>query len=806
MAYNTAKATEDPSPVPLRREEGALHLVDCLLDIYETPPFDIPKRSYLEFALLVGRLVMQRVEKRSDRISAERIYEGLSQTTAKDVDPKKGGKGVTSIASKPTILSIQKGKFDFKTRTTKKTKYTVGPKLAKAIQALEPLDITSFEIAELVAEVEQQGGAIDEIVDRLSGREAKAETENQERHQKHEKEEESTNKHTTTGHCVRFTRLSDLAETPQNRGLERSGPSFVKTGFVHWCQSHPLSRPADSLRFTKSGASEPVLGDAAMRTLLAKQTPFSPYVDTAKELYDMLVAWRPVLASVPGHMAMVQYILHSVAYDDSNNHDGAAFTYKQVCTGVVIPYTKIYACYGLTRHFARRVGVHSTSRLLDLYRRDVDLAFNWSAYSHKNGQARVITSHGIPSSITDLAKDVMYQPWEVSEWTNMITGEGVSRRNWGIILHDERMEALGDDPEPNSIALPDSSKRIKEYLNDLEQKIFSHGRTGIVTDSAYERARNAIYNTRREDGSLRFPTEQRRDRELRKLFWICRYPKPLYKGCARSPRLKADHYNQLMNLPTEMRTALMIDRDVDVDLEKAHFGSMVPIAEREGIDMPVTREYLQASLSGEIDLWRDIANTFGEKVDYPEAARTAAKKLYAAVYGGSKEEMLRGVCFTYAEKSGVQFGFDPFRPALTHPMMKEVLDVREQLKSIINDRGGIEDVSGRFIPLSAWNEVKKAKNRWRGVLSYYAASYEQELMAEVFDCAQAELDAASENGRRKQFWIWLYQSDGCTIRFGSRVSDARRTQILNRIQERVDERAADLGVITALDAKQADPK
>ena len=254
-----------------------------------------------------------------------------------------------------------------------------------------------------------------------------------------------------------------------------------------------------------------------------------------------------------------------------------------------------------------------------------------------------------------------------------------------------------------------------------------------------------------------------------------------------------------MNLASELKEAIKIDRDREADLAKAHLGSLVPIAAREGIDMEVTRSKLKASMDGEIDLWWELANTFTNEVKYEKAARSSAKRFYSAVYGADENEILRRVCFEYAEQSGVQLDFEPFRPLLEHEMAEEVLEVREQLREIINRRDGLEDATGRFIPLNAWDDTKKEENQWRAVLAYVAASFEQELMGEVFDCAQAELDAAAEEDRRKRFWIWLYQGDGCTIRFGSRVSDAERTRIQRRIQERVDERTEELGVVSTLE-------
>jgi hypothetical protein len=150
------------------------------------------------------------------------------------------------------------------------------------------------------------------------------------------------------------------------------------------------------------------------------------------------------------------------------------------------------------------------------------------------------------------------------------------------------------------------------------------------------------------------------------------------------------------------------------------------------------------------------------------------------------------MCFEYADQSGEQTGFDPFRPVLGHEMSEEVFNVREELRALIENHGELEDATGRMIPLSAWTGVKKKKNRWRGVLAYVVASYEQELMAALFDRA---IEEEKRDGRRR-FWIWLYQADGVTLRFSSR---ANQKKIISNLQKRVSERARELSMITKLE-------
>jgi len=274
------------------------------------------------------------------------------------------------------------------------------------------------------------------------------------------------------------------------------------------------------------------------------------------------------------------------------------------------------------------------------------------------------------------------------------------------------------------------------------------------------------------------------------------FPQPLYAFCDRFPRLKADYYNQCMNLPSEVLRAMYTPNDYELDLSKAHLGSYAPVARREGIDVPVLEEYLEANLEDDEsllkdgDLWTELASTM--ELGDLQAARTAAKRAYSAVYGSSRQNLLYQIYQEYAKATGEPpDDFEPLRPILSHPLMQELLETRDKLEAIVTNRGGLEDATGRLIPQEAWDETKDRGDRWRGVLAYVNASYEQELMAAAFDEAREEKQADG----RTDYKIWLYQADGFTVRVRSRVSHSKR---IERLQEAVAERASELAVPTEL--------
>jgi hypothetical protein len=243
-----------------------------------------------------------------------------------------------------------------------------------------------------------------------------------------------------------------------------------------------------------------------------------------------------------------------------------------------------------------------------------------------------------------------------------------------------------------------------------------------------------------------------------------------------------------------VRRAVYTERDYELDLSKAHLASYVPVAKREGLDVPVLRRYLRATMRGEIDLWDELAGALDADA-MPDAAarRKAVKRAYGAVYGSTRDAMMFEILKEYRRQSGQAVGsFDPIRPLLRHELLQELFSTRERLEAIITSRGGLRDADGRFIPLGKWDETKEAGNRWRGVMAYVNASHEQRLMAAAFDAARAE----EEREARSRFRIWLYQADGFTVRISSKA--AHEPQI-RRLQAAVSDEAERLGMPTKLE-------
>jgi len=572
--------------------------------------------------------------------------------------------------------------------------------------------------------------------------------------------------------------VSVVAEGPF-AGAE--GSLVVRTGAKRYCTgAKRLGRKRSNLfrlKYRPEDEIEELLGRSPKGEY--------PRLPIPTDLYEDLTDWRPILADSEPLAALIQFVLFSFRRDPD-------YTYNGDCTNMPIGHERVFQAFGMAPGSGWNQGINS-GMLLELYRQEVDGEIDWTKPNGEAGKTRVVKAHGMPDEILEKAKEARYSPQDYEDWTMLITGQKANRRNWSAAVRKDRLNDI-EDHEP-VIDPPPAAKRIQEYLNGLDQTTFSHGGHGIMRSEVRQRAAKKVRET--------IPEEHRRDQELNKLYGIKHYPQPLYKICDRFPRQKADPFNQLMNVKSEvLRSMYHPERDYELDLSKAHLASYVPVARREGLEVPSLERYLQANLENDDDLlaggdlWTELASAIdGEVFDDPAALRSAVKRAYSAVYGSSRSNLLHQIYLDYSHQTGdfPEEGHTPIRPLLNHELMEELLSTRDKLEVIINNRGSLKDAAGREIPLSAWDDVKDKDNRWRGVMAYVNASYEQELMGEIFN----EARATQERDGYTEFQVWLYQGDGVTVRIDRRVRN--HYDIIGRIQSAVEERAQELGVPTELE-------
>jgi len=585
-------------------------------------------------------------------------------------------------------------------------------------------------------------------------------------------------------------RAIDLTTTPLGKAqladiqsVSKHRFNGVTVAFGGWCS--PNTRSPDRPHSAATKARVDLMPDEEIQALLEREPDGEvvKYLDVPDPLYDRIMEWRPQLEDYEPCAAIFQKNL-------LDYHRDGDWHLEADCTGIPIPHTFVFAAFGMAPRTGWNRGL-TAAMLLEIYRRTIDGRFRWSGWNKKEGKARVVAGHGIPNDIIALAKHSLFSPAMEDSWTYLINGNDAGNRHFTGALRDRRRDELEDSDDP-AVDPPEVAKEMQEYLNGLDHQFFGNGRYGKLRPEQLAEASEA---------ASAFREERRRDQANRKLVQMRTHPQPLYKFCDRFPRLKADPYNQLMNLAAELRHPLYGERDYEVDLSKAHFASYVPVVRREGIEVPILEKYLAANLRDDADLlergdlWWDLASMVDEDAFSDRAAlRTAVKRAYSSVYGSGVGNMLFRILELYATLTGhwPPEGTEPLKAILDHPLMEELFETRDKLEAVITDRGGLEDANGRFIPLSAWDETKKRKNRWRGVMAYVNASYEQEVMYPIFREAKAEM----ERDGKTRFKVWLYQGDGVSINVHR---DYAHEPQIARLQKAVKERANELDVPTRLE-------
>jgi len=496
----------------------------------------------------------------------------------------------------------------------------------------------------------------------------------------------------------------------------------------------------------------------------------------SQEAYDEITEWRPIVEEAEPLAAVLQLILTSDLRDEDADID-------QPCTGIPLWHELIAAAFGFTcrQHAREEMGVN-TMQLIQLYRKYVDSDFHVSKYDPKTGRARILLAHSIPPFIIQTVEETMltHNP---NKDIRLIGGERVKTRgNYDAKLYKRRVKDVEEnDPE---IPIPEYVQKMQEYLNDYRTEDFSNGQWGFL--QSLDKAFEAAHTT---------PDAKKRRQLIRTLRRIEDHPQPLYKGADFFPRLAAERYNQLMNLPSKvLRAVYVLGRDAEVDLSKAHLACMAPVAEKNGIEAGLLREYLNRNLDEDnFDLWMDVASYFD--IEDMAAGRKAAKKLYSVPYGSSENNMVREMRNAYEKNADMQGEWEKVKPVLKHPLVGELFRIREGLKEVIEDRGYLVDAAGRKI--QAGMMTHREEGAWKSVLAYTNASFEQKLMWPIFREATEEKAWASEKShRRPKFRIWVYQSDGVTVRIGSKASNDKQ---ITRLQEAVSEKAEELDIPTKLE-------
>ena len=496
-------------------------------------------------------------------------------------------------------------------------------------------------------------------------------------------------------------------------------------------------------------------------------TPSVPYVAVPKVLREKAIQWKPILGKHRGLLAFLQLTLFSQQAGKRGGTVADRFTVRDA------------------------FGVESwrdtpASALIAMYRIKIDPRLKVLPPIRKKNLAREIVAHGIPAELVEMADEFIHHPEQFDELVYLVNGmvaNGATRR---AIVETRINEAEGHDP---AIEPPEAARKIQRYL---------HERSTLLFKSATERISDAMdfVNTHPDKfvGRDRAAVEQKQQAAKSKLAQMRYFPKPIYALTDFSPRLRSHGENQLLTLKSAVRPVLYnAERDVELDLSKAHMAIVAKLAHDHGFDASVIVDYLKKQRAGTIDIWSELGRC--TELEDQEAARKAVKRIYVGIYGGGWNEVLRQMSNEYADRTSEPHpGFDPFRQVLRHPLGRAVMRVQRRLKGTIRKKKGLEGAYDRWYQLK---DFQQRDNPMASLLSYVVNTYELALIEPAFDAAIDEDGWASEKShRRPRFQIWLLQYDGFTMRV-SRSGDVNRW--VSHLQDVVAMRARELGIITSLE-------
>ncbi len=239
---------------------------------------------------------------------------------------------------------------------------------------------------------------------------------------------------------------------------------------------------------------------------------------------------------------------------------------------------------------------------------------------------------------------------------------------------------------------------------------------------------------------------------------------------------------------TPVRRALLPDC-YEVDLA----GSQLAVAAVE-LGCPTLYDFLDAGKS----FWAEIVEHIG--VPFDAASKAAVKRgTYGLVYGAGDARIVSDVRDEYAALTGAQMDAGQAARFLTHPLVREVLEVRDAELERIRERGYVVDVFGRRLvqgQMEYGDGIKRTvsgADAARSLLAQKAQARELWLLEPLIELAEREAERT-----RPKWRVLCWQHDGCSIRF-----DGRAELHLGRLEEAVAERAERYGYPTRLEVKCA---
>lgn len=398
-------------------------------------------------------------------------------------------------------------------------------------------------------------------------------------------------------------------------------------------------------------------------------------------------------------------------------------------------------------------------------------------------QARRLRLDDVPADIADMAAEArLAVRVEPGEWVE-VRPDGTFSLNHTAAAR-RRQDLM--DSLPTYDNTPELSSALQGYLNGHDARTFAPLKREAGSDETV-RLVESLY-----------PRVEDRERVAATLRSVQLNPVPIYGPSPSTPRLHARGRNAT-SLPSAVRQDITRRLGwVELDLAHAQLAcnaarwSVRSVLERLGADGYAFWDDLMVGLGADPDDLR-------RREAYSRFKSVLKRPVHGVSFGMAQKRVRRlgvepGASLTADEAEAVEAacGAVPGEVGIRlvrHPVVADMLRARYRLQRRVVADGGLTDTFGRFLPLAEGQNPG-------ALLAIDAQAMELRLLEPVIREAVAARRRFERQARaRPPYSVVLWQHDGFTVRARDR---ARLPAVVRSLQRSVADRAAELGVPTAL--------
>jgi hypothetical protein len=392
--------------------------------------------------------------------------------------------------------------------------------------------------------------------------------------------------------------------------------------------------------------------------------------------------------------------------------------------------------------------------------------FSWSNWSFKDGEARVAMVE-FPQEVKDAIESETYKIMSETR-VYFDTGNKFSDKLQKISRELLRKEAYTyfnfSSPE---------AKELLEYMNNVPVHSFSKVVAANLNDTWLE--------------AFNIKDTKKRDVQVEILKTIKDKLQPMYQPSKKGNTVRIFPLEYSIPMLQKKLIKLLTKGWYEFDLASSQLAIVGKTWE-----IPEVQEFLQSNKK----IWVELINHYGfdanqlkqtDKEKYEDIKSVLKDALYSLVYGMCKTNLI-----AFLNEGLLPFGIkDAGKKFFKHYLIQALFKARERKITELNNCDSTETIFGKVIKIvgNKRNDGKPNDVRSeciRSTMAQQAQAVELYLLLPVLELAKSTDD----------FVITLWQHDGFSINF---TSEGRRDRWINKINKVVNDRAADLGIITKLE-------